>query len=319
MGQIYARRAAPGFMPVRGALVFRTQEGLTQRGFSTRGIDGIFGRGTQAALTAFQHDSGLPDSGALDEDTWPVLFPTSEKPTDFDLALALTSTFEGHGFQKAVGNFDGAGLTWGIIGFTLAGGELAKVLSAIDADAPDTLDQAFGAMASELRDVLTRPRAEQTAWADGISLGAQKLHLREDWASGFARLGATQAAQNAQIDRARTKYWSIAQRDADRYALTDPPGRALCFDIAVQNGGINEGPQIQAALAEEIDPTPQRRREIIAEQVALGSRKRYQEDVRSRKMTLATGQGTVHGGRFNTADWGITDPASDNDQKTPLL
>lgn len=316
MGQIYARRAASGFMPVRGALVYRMQERLTQHGFSTRGVDGIFGRGTQAALTAFQHNNGLPDSGALDEDTWQALFPTHPHPTDFDLALALTSTFEGHGFQKAVGNFDGAGVTWGIIGFTLAGGELAKVLSAIDADAPDTLDRAFGAMASELRDILTRPRADQIAWADGISLGAQKLYLREDWASGFARLGATQAAQTAQIARAHARYWSIAQRDADRYDLTDPPGRALCFDIAVQNGGINEGPQIQEALAEEINPTPRRRREIIAEQVALGSRKRYQDDVRSRKMTLATGQGTVHGGRFNTADWGIKDPASDNDQKT---
>ena len=317
MGRIYAKQAAAGFMLVRGILVYCTQKRLTQHGFSTRGIDGIFGRATHAALSTFQKNSGLPDSGALDEDTWPFLFPTSEKPTDFDLALALTSTFEGHGFQKIVGNFDGAGVTWGIIGFTLAGGELAQVVSAIDADTPDTLDRAFGAMASELRDVLTRPRAEQITWADGISLGAQKLHLREDWASGFARLGATEAAQNAQIDRARTKYWSIAQRDSDRYDLTDPSGLALCFDIAVQNGGINEGPQIQEALAEEIDPTPRRRREIIAEQVALGSRKLYQEDVRSRKMTLATGQGTVHGGRFNTADWGITDLVSDNRLKIP--
>jgi hypothetical protein len=306
MSHIYARRAAAGFMPVRGALVYRTQQRLTQRGFSTKGIDGIFGGGTHGALAAFQRASGLPDNGALDDETWPALFPATARPTEFDLALALTSTFEGHGFKKAVGNFDGAGLTWGIIGFTLAGGELAKVLNDIDAALPGSLDQAFGALGSELRDVITRPKPDQIAWADSISLGGQKLHLREDWASGFSRLGATEAAQNAQIERARDRYWAIAQRDADRYEITDAPGLALCFDIAVQNGGINEGPQIHTALAEESDPSPQRRREIIAEQVALGSRKIYQDDVRSRKMTIATGQGTVHGGRFVTADWGIS-------------
>ncbi|MDF1749261.1 MAG: peptidoglycan-binding protein [Alphaproteobacteria bacterium] len=317
MGRIYARQAAAGFMPVRGTLVYRTQKRLTQHGFSTRGIDGIFGRGTHAALSAFQKSKGFPDSGALDDETWPALFPTIPSPTDFDLALALTSTFEGHGFQKAVGNFDGAGLTWGIIGFTLTGGELATVLNAIETTVPDSLDTAFGAMASELRDILNHPLADQITWANSISLGPQKVHLREDWASGFSRLGATEAAQNAQIDRARARYWTIAQRDAALYDLTDPPGLALCFDIAVQNGSINEGPQILEALAAEIDPTPRRRREIIAEQVALGSRKLYQEDVRSRKMTLATGHGTVHGGRFNTADWGITELVSGNDQMIP--
>ncbi len=305
MTRCYAKRAATGTMLVRGALIRRTQQRLTQAGFSTDGIDGLFGRGTERGLTQFQKAKNLTVTGALDETTWPSLFPDQAPPEDFDLALALTSTFEGHGFEKAVGNFDGAGVTWGIIGFTLSNGELRSVLEDIEAAEPGSLDQAFGPMAPELRSILAAARADRIAWADGISLGARKYHLREDWALGFARLGARDSAQAVQIHRARTKYWQIAQRDAEQFGLVDLPGLALCFDIAVQNGGINEVTEISAAFAAEPDATPQRRREIVAERVALGSRRQYQADVRSRKMTIATGQGTVHGGRYVTADWGI--------------
>jgi hypothetical protein len=45
-------------------------------------------------------------------------------PAVFDRSLQLTAAFEGHGFTKLEGNFDGAGLTWGIIGFTWSNNQL---------------------------------------------------------------------------------------------------------------------------------------------------------------------------------------------------
>lgn len=50
----------------------RAQEWLTLRGHPTA-IDGIAGPATGAALAAFQKAAGLPESGAVDRDTWDAL------------------------------------------------------------------------------------------------------------------------------------------------------------------------------------------------------------------------------------------------------
>lgn len=39
-------------------------------------------------------------------------------PAALDRSLQVTAAFEGHGFGMLQGNWDGAWLTWGIIGFT---------------------------------------------------------------------------------------------------------------------------------------------------------------------------------------------------------
>ena len=44
------------------------QRALTLLGFNTRGIDGIFGRGTRGAITSWQRDSGFPETGFFDRE-----------------------------------------------------------------------------------------------------------------------------------------------------------------------------------------------------------------------------------------------------------
>lgn len=43
----------------------RVQEGLTHLGYNTRGVDGIFGRGTRTAISNWQGDAGFEPSGYL--------------------------------------------------------------------------------------------------------------------------------------------------------------------------------------------------------------------------------------------------------------
>jgi hypothetical protein len=45
----------------------------------------------------------------------------------------------------------------------------------------------------------------------------------------------------------------------------------------------------------------------LAHAVADGSLPAFAEDVRARKLTLATGSGWVHGARYAIADWGLQD------------
>jgi len=46
-------------------------------------------------------------------------------------------------------------------------------------------------------------------------------------------------------------------------------------------------------------------RKIIAKVVAENSNPRFIEDVRRRKLTIATGAGTVHGSEFDLKTWGL--------------
>ena len=81
---------------------------------------------------------------------------------------------------------------------------------------------------------------------------------------------------------------------------------ALCFDIHVQNGGISQ------AARDDLPPlaagAPERTyREQIANAVADHSRGRYRENVRRRKLALATGSGVANGVNVVLVNWGLAE------------
>ena len=81
-------------------------------------MEAICGNDTETALQDFQGKPGFQANGKITDETWAQL--TKEPPpVVLDRCWQLTADFEGHGFRKLVGNVDGAGLTWGIIGFTI--------------------------------------------------------------------------------------------------------------------------------------------------------------------------------------------------------
>ena len=97
-----------------------------------------------------------------------------------------------------------------------------------------------------------------------------------------------------------------AAATANALGLTSELGRALAFDIHVQNGGIklSARKEIDAALEETIITTEEELRVIIANAVADASAS-FKEDVRARKLTIASGTGKVHGELFVLANWGL--------------
>ena len=96
-------------------------------------------------------------------------------------------------------------------------------------------------------------------------------------------------------------------RTAAKFGLKSERGLALCFDIAVQNGGISQAEErrIRRLFAETPPSSELDRRVVIADVVAEDSKPRFIEDVRLRKRAIAVGEGTVHGARYATRDWGI--------------
>ena len=289
---------------VRGEIVRSIQRRLATRGFDPKGIDGGYGTNTRTAVRAFQQQNGIQPTGEVSVPTWRKLMSTPIAPVR-DRALQLIAAFEGHDFTLAQGNFDGAGITWGIIGFTLQGGELSRIILQIQDGHPALVRQAFGAKADQLVEIMRGPKTRQMAFANTISLGPSKARLAEPWRTGFRVFGELPAVQALQLELAARDYFRPAKQTARGLRLKTELGLALAFDCHVQNGGVSTAAreEIKRQLAQHPIEREQDRRVIVGNAVAKQSRPQFREDVRSRKLAIATGAGTVHGELFMLRNW----------------
>jgi peptidoglycan hydrolase-like protein with peptidoglycan-binding domain len=297
---------------LRGMIARRIQLDLLRQGYfvppAERFADGDYGGNTAVSLARLQGARALPTTGEVDTATWQQL-TTDPLPTLFERCLSITAEFEGHGFGLLQGNFDGAGLTWGVIGFTLANGEIQKLLAQAEAALPGTLDRVLGPLAATWRAKTRLPIQDQLAWADSISFGPDKAAVARDWKLAFARLGEEPVVKRLQMNRAYEAYFVPAATTARRLALASELGVALAFDCHVQNGASRV--QTVAALrplAGRISEPEMRLR--LANGVADRSAPRWQEDVRGRKLTLALGDSLFRGRRYVLANWGLTEAAA---------
>jgi hypothetical protein len=290
-----------------GDLIALLQTGLARLGHYTRTVDGDFGGGTDRAVRSLQADKGWAQDGRADADTWQAATGLPW-PQLFDRCLQLTARFEGHGYRLIAGNFDGAGLTWGVIGFTLKHGEIQAIVNEVAMRDSSLLQAAFGGRAPELLQQFRQPPAKLMKWADSISEGANKQTVIEPWRSGFATLGAQPLVQEIQRRRAREKYFEPATSTATRLGMTNERGIALCFDIHVQNGGVKSATETayRSALNGPGAPkTPTDQRALLARLVADSASKKYRGDVFARKSAIATGQGVVHQALFVMDNWAL--------------
>ena len=292
---------------LRGMIARRIQGDLFKQGFVVgphdKFIDGDFGGNTESALKLLQTARALPQSGAVDDATWQQL-TVDPLPSLFERTLGLTAAFEAHGFGLLKGNFDGAGLTWGVIGFTLKSGEIQAILREAEATVPGTLARVMGPLAVEWSAITAKSMAEQLTWADAMSSGPNKADVPKPWLDAFAKLGDEPAIKRIEMQRAYDKYFVPAAASARALRLGSELGVAFAFDVHVQNGGFKA---VTIALAKSLPPGLPKveRRRALATSVADSANPKWRADVLSRKMTIATGQGVVHGGPYRLASWGL--------------
>lgn len=265
--------------------------------------DGDFGGNTFTALQNLQTARGLPASGAVEQATWQQLTP-DPLPSLFERCLQVTAAFEGHGFGLAKGNFDGAGITWGVIGFTLSNREIQAILSTAEQQVPGTLARVMGPLAAQWLAVVAKPLTQQIAWADAMSSGGTKEGLPALWVLAFARLGDEPIIKRIQMQRAYDRYFVPCAASARTLKLQSELGVMLAFDVHVQNGSFK--PDAIAGAAALSPGTPEAvRRDTLALAVAQSARPQYRADVLSRKRTIASSQGSVHGATYTLASWGL--------------
>jgi len=294
-----------------GDLVATLQTALQQHGgFYTGTVDADFGNGTQTAVQRFQAEKNLPASGRADAATWTAATGLPW-PELFERCLQLTARFENNGYTMVEGNFDGAGITWGVIGYTLKHGEIQTLVHEADLKQPGLLETCFGVdNAAAMRALFLRNKqTELMKWANSISTGKQSALVLEPWRTGFQSLGRAPLVRQLQRDHARRDYFVPAQTMATNLGLRSDMAFALLFDAQVQNGGLSTASAnaFKAAVAAGQLPTEKDQRLRLASTVAASASAKWRQDVLDRKTAIATGQGMVHGQAIDTWAWGLGD------------
>ena len=285
-------------------------------------IDASFGGGTEAAVRAFQQARGLAVDGIVGPATWKSLFRVAivtpeiaDQPLN-QRCMALTGTFETDApipecFAGLSGDFDGQGISFGVLQWNIGQRSLQPLLARMDEEHPELVDELFNRNASVLRAMLSSNKSEQLDWARSIQDPLRRT-VSEPWRGQFKSLGRREEFQSLQVEAAGEPF-ATARRWCIEYGVRSQRALALMFDIRTQNGSISaivKG-QILADFArlpgDQNGQTEVLKLCAIANRRAEASNPRWVEDVRRRKLTIAKGIGTVHGNHIDLeGQFGIT-------------
>ncbi len=290
---------------------------------------GIFGPDTQSAVMQFQSSQGLTADGIVGPQTFSALFGSTPQPAPVSgvavvsapsgeslakRCLGLTGSFETGQkapgcFAAMAGNSDGQGMSFGALQWNFGQGTLQTLLQLMDQQHSDIIDEMFGVNATVLRQVLAESQGQQMAWVNSIQASNQ---IQEPWRDQFSALGFTDEFQQIEVQAAMQRY-NASISWCGTYGVVSERAAALMFDINVQNGGI--AADTQALILQDIqnlqssgDPNQDEVNKlvIIANRRADAAKPQYQQDVRTRKLCIANGQGTVHGISYSLSnDFGI--------------
>ena len=299
-----------------GQEVVRIQQQLQALQIYSGPLDGLFGGGTESAVRNFQRSRGLAVDGVVGSSTWKELFDEQEAPPP-EIAghpleyrcLALTGTFETGTpvpdcFAGITGDFDGQGLSLGALQWNLGQGSLQPLIRSMVRSHPGLLESVFQEHYPELKVVFSATAEDQLNWVRSIQ-DPRRNTVNEPWRGLLKTLGRQKEFQEIQVREAAVLYRQALDL-CHNYGLWSQRGVALMFDIKVQNGSISE--LVRAQIQRQIHQLPstlseaareQAMLEIIANRRAEASNRRWVEDVRRRKLTIARGEGEVHGLHFN--------------------
>ena len=309
----------------KGPEVLQIQQRLEELQFYSGPQDGVFGGGTDSAVRAFQGSKGLTIDGKVGAGTWAALFNGASVPApamttqSLDLqCLALTGGFETNHpapdcFAGLSGDFDGMGISFGVLQWNLGQGTLQPLLLQMNQNHPDLLGQVFGPNYPALVAMLGEPLQEQLVWARSIQDPIRHV-LFEPWQGQFKTLGRLQEFQEIEAQSA-AGIFRQALALCSEFGVFSQRAVALMFDIKVQSGGIKSWvkPQILSDF-DQLEqsgngdlPLEVARLRIIATRSAASANPKWVADVQTRKLAIANGGGTVHGNLYDLeAQYGIS-------------
>lgn len=238
--------------------------------------------------------------------------------------LGMTGFFEtSNGYPTCYGitsgNFDGAGLSHGVLQFNYGTGSLQPLWSYLNTNYNQMCRDIFGTDYQEWVDTLTMTNADAVFWADSISdydANGEKRIIIPPWKGYFQTLGETQPSIDKQITYSQD-WLPNAHKWFDTLGLYSRRGFALVWDISVQQGRLFSLNQIYQDF-KLIDPTGKTRAQIEEEKLRIIVNRTsfdnrpsvWSQDVYDRKIMLVNGTGDYHGTPFVMSQYDLNyDPA----------
>jgi len=215
--------------------------------------------------------------------------------SDEEVAMKITCGFEGTSYDTVAGNFDGQGISAGLLQWNLGQGTLQELLMKYGpiAGFPEDISGLSGMSPSEA-----------VAFSDRMQASG---HLLPDWKAAWKKLLQDPRMQEIQQEFAEIKF-DKARKMMSHWNLNSR--RALCFffDIAVQNGsmsGVQPGMpsevELRSIIGDRSDtPTTEQRQLAKAayDRSELASHQ-WRKDILDRKLTIVFGSGVVHGQEYD--------------------
>ena len=204
-------------------------------------------------------------------------------------------------FSGISGNFDKMGISFGALQWNLGQRTLQSLLRQMIKRHPEVMKGVFKAKYPTIVKVASMDKKEAVKWAKSIQ--TQKKHrVNEAWKKMFQALGATKECRQLQLQKVKLKFEKAIEW-CGRYRMKSERAVALMFDIRVQNGSMKK--KVRERIKREWGEIPEAKRTAVRKMVLIANCRaeaanpRWVEDVRSRKLMIATGQGKVHGIQYN--------------------
>jgi len=248
-----------------------------------------------------------------------------EHAKDYTSFFYETSQHAPARYGVTAGNFDGAGISHGIIQFNFKSGTVQPLFNHLIDNFPSVVLTAFNNVQADYNTfvdiVKNKTTTEQIAWGDSITLSTNKHKLILPWSTYFSQLGVT-SQSIAKQDELCGPYLANAESWKTKYGLWSRRAFGLTFDIAVQAGGISTTTDTNIKNdINALDKTAYSKNDyetqkmiIIANRCADAVSVTWREDFRTRKLAIANGSGTVNGTFVDTVPYDlILEPAFDYD------
>lgn len=250
-----------------------------------------------------------------------LLNSTTEYPQLWlDKALSITGKFEGRGYDNVTGNFDGMGISAGILQWCLGQGSLQEKILKPFIKTHGSID-ALNIFPKKIMDSLAKSSA-----SGGIRIAVSEMHT----SSGFLRKTTTVSPvwvtawrkflllpEVIELQRMACETVAMqAMAYCEDWDMVLPRTFCWFFDLVTQNGSLEgvtkpkvDRDYIKYAItgASNSNQKIWKNLGLNDEQVilmiasykrSLTARAAYQKDVMDRKGTIAAGVGFVHGDKF---------------------
>lgn len=227
-----------------------------------------------------------------------------------DKLLLNTGFFEGDdNYSTTAGNFDGQGLSFGIIQFNFGQGSLQPLLKEYISNYETEYNGIFGSKAATLKDVVfNKTKTEQISWGDSISDPKNKYNVISEWNTPFMSMG-TKANNRALQKKHAGSYFTRAESLASLFGITTTQGLACLFDHAVHEWSFSTSDQnVANEIKENADLYYQIEGKPMPDFDRLYTVVKYTRttDGRNRREAIRQGSGTVHGKNYRISDFGLS-------------